>query len=213
MNKQGTPEWFAERAGKFTGCRFADVLAVSKTTGKTLKAYDDLIEQIAAERITLDFEDGLTARALRWGHEVEPFARSAYEMDTGLIVQQVGFITHPLYAFAGASPDGLVALEGGLECKCPISKTIHLARFRNGMEEEHMPQVQGAMWVTGRKWWDFVSYDPRPKGKYEHLRLFRQRIERDDAYIAKLEREVILAESRVRAILNSYTIEERKEAA
>jgi hypothetical protein len=101
MIKQGSQEWFAERAGKFTGSRFADVLARSKSSGKPLKAYDDLIEQIVAERITLDYEDGLTARALRWGHEVEPFARNAYELETGMIVQQVGFITHPLYEFAG----------------------------------------------------------------------------------------------------------------
>jgi hypothetical protein len=212
MHVQGSPEWFAERAGRFTGSRFADVLARSKSSGKPLKAYDDLIEQIAAERITLDYEDGVTARALKWGHEVEPFARNAYEMETGLIVQQVGFIVHPQFDFAGASPDGLIGLDGGLEIKCPISKTVHLARIRNGMEEDHMPQVQGAMWVTGRKWWDFISYDPRPKGQYEHLRLFRQRVMRDQAYIDRLEREVILAEAHVRDILKSYNLEERKAA-
>jgi predicted phage-related endonuclease len=212
MSIQGSPEWFAERAGKFTGSRFADVLARSKSTGKHLKAYDDLIEQIAAERITLDYEDGVQAKALKWGHEVEPFARNAYEVETGLIVQQVGFIIHPKYDFAGASPDGLVGMDGGIEIKCPISKTVHLARFRNGMEEDHMPQVQGAMWVTGRKWWDFISYDPRPKGPYEHLRLYRQRVMRDQAFIDHLEREVIVAEARVREILKSYHLEERKAA-
>jgi hypothetical protein len=212
MHAQGSPEWYAERAGKFTGSRFADVLARSKSSGKPLKAYDDLLEQIAAERVTLDYEDGLTARALKWGHEVEPFGRNAYEVETGNIVQQVGFIVHPQFDFAGASPDGLVGLDGGLEIKCPISKTVHLARFRHGMEEDHLPQVQGAMWVTGRKWWDFISYDPRPKGQYEHLRLFRQRVMRDQAYIDNLQREVILAEARVREILKSYHLEERKAA-
>lgn len=68
------------------------------------------------------------------------------------------------------------------------------------------------MWVTGRKWWDFVSYDPRPKGQYEHLRLFRQRVMRDQAYIDNLQREVILAEAQVREILKSYHREERKAA-
>ena len=56
------------------------------------------------------------------------------------------------------------------------------------MPEEHAAQVQGCMWLTGRKYWDFVSYDPRMP---EPLRLYVQRIERDDAYIAELESEVV----------------------
>lgn len=212
MVEQGSVEWFAERSGKFTGSRFADVLARSKSTGKPTKAYQDLIDQIVAERITQEYEDGVNAKSLKWGIEVEPFARHAYEVETGLIVQKAGFITHPDYPFAGASPDGLIGRDGGLESKCPISKTIHLARFRHGMEEEHMPQVQGAMWVTGRQWWDFISYDPRPKGKYERFRLYIQRIERDESFIQNLEKEVLYAEQLVREILKSYDTEERAAA-
>lgn len=212
MAEQGTPEWFAERSGRFTGSRFCDVMSVSKTTGKPTKAFYDLIDQIVAERITQDYEDGVNAKQLKWGTEVEPFARSAYEMETGLIVQQVGFITHPDFPYAGASPDGLIGTDGGLEIKSPYSKTVHLARFRTGMEEDHIPQVQGAMWVTGRKWWHFCSYDPRPKGKYERFRLFIQRVERDQDYIDRLEKQVNYAEQLVREIMKTYDHEERKAA-
>ncbi len=55
------------------------------------------------------------------------------------------------------------------------------------MPPDHMAQVQGVMWIADRQWLDFVSYDPRMP---ERLRLFKQRIPRDDAFIATLEQEV-----------------------
>ena len=65
---------------------------------------------------------------------------------------------------------------------------MHLATIRDGMPEEHKPQVQGCMWVTGRNRWHFVSFDPRMP---EHLRLYRQVIERDEEYIKNMEVEIV----------------------
>ncbi|HYD34141.1 MAG TPA: YqaJ viral recombinase family protein [Methylophilaceae bacterium] len=200
MSEQRSPEWFKERAGKFTGSRFVDVLARHKTTGKPLKCYHDLIWQLVVERMTGQPKDSVDGIALKWGRDVEPYAREAYEFETGLIVIESDFITHPQYDFVGASPDGLVGTDGGLEMKCPKDSGIHLERFESGMdEEEFMPQVMGCLWVTGRKWWDWVSYDPRMP---EEFRLYRQRITRDDEYIAKLEKSVLEAEELVKEKLN-----------
>jgi hypothetical protein len=202
--EQRTEQWYQDRSGKFTGSRFKDLLATDKH-GKPLKAYHDLIIQIVGERLTGRYqESGMDSYALRHGREVEPYAREEYELQTGLIVAQASFIQHPTYKFVGASPDGLVTEDGGVEIKCPKDWDIHLARFEFGMEDEHMPQVQGCMWVTKRKWWDFVSYDPRVN---EHLRFYRQRVWRDDAYIAQLDRAVMLAEHEVRERLKNYTPE------
>ena len=88
---------------------------------------------------------------------------------------------------AGASPDGYVSDDGGLEIKCPYQTAIHIETLQKGMPKEHTPQVQGCMWISGRQWWDFVSYDPRLP---EALQLYVQRIERDQAFIDKLEEEV-----------------------
>lgn len=180
---QRTEEWFSDRAGKFTGSRFVDVLARAKKDGKPLKAFYDVVEQVVVERIYGQPVDGAEGAALRWGTDVEPFARAAYELETGNVVVESGFIQHPDLSHVGCSPDGLVGGDGGIEMKCPKNPAIHLKRFSAGMEEEHMPQVQGCMWVTGREWWDFVSYDPRAP---EHLRIYIQRIERDEAFIANL---------------------------
>lgn len=197
---QRTDAWFADRAGKFTGSRFVDVMARAKKDGKPLKAFYDVIEQVVVERIYGQPVEGAEGAALRWGQDVEPFARAAYELETGLVVVESAFITHGQFEFAGCSPDGLVGDDGGLEMKCPKNPAIHLKRFSDGMEEEHLPQVQGCMWVTGRQWWDFVSYDPRAP---EHLRIYIQRIPRDDAYIANLQSSVIEAESKAIELIGS----------
>lgn len=191
---QRTEEWHQARCVKFTGSRFVDVMARNKKTGEPLKAYHDLIMDIVVERMTQKPIEGPTGYALQWGTDVEPFAREAYELETGLPVAESGFIVHPLHDFAGCSPDGLVGDHGGLEMKCPKSSAIHLERFIEGVPAEYVPQIQGCMWVTGRQWWDFVSFDPRMPESHQ---LFVRRVERDESYINKLAIAVLEAEQLV----------------
>jgi hypothetical protein len=197
-SEQRTESWYQDRSGKFTGSRFVDLLKAP-----ALKGYKDLIIQVVGERLTGRHQDNnMDSFSLRHGREVEPYGRQAYELETGEIVVEAPFIQHPIYKFVGASPDGLVGVDGGIEIKCPKDWDIHLARFEFGMEEEHMPQVQGCMWVTGRKWWDFVSYDARVN---EYLRFYRQRVWRDEEYIARLDKAVMLAEHEVRERLKNFS--------
>jgi putative phage-type endonuclease len=197
--EQRSPEWFAARAGKFTGSKFEALLARNKKTGEPLKAYHDLIWQVVVERMTKQPVEGATGFALQWGQDVEPFAREAYEFETGNIVTESEFIVHPQYDFAGASPDGLIGDDKGLEMKCPKNSAIHLERFISGVPEEYIPQIQGSMWVTGRKYWDFVSYDPRMP---ESHRLLIITVDRDEEYIAKLEAAILLAEVEAQNLFN-----------
>ena len=192
MSEQGSQEWLAERAGKWTGSKFVDVMAISERTGKPLKARSDAVWQVVVERMTGQAIEGPGGFALAWGHEVEQFARDAYELETGNVVQQVGFIEHQAFPFAGASPDGLIDNDGGLELKCPRDSRIHLDRFLSGVPAEYIPQIQGCMWVTGRQWWHFASYDPRMP---ESHRLLIIKVPRDDAVIAKIQAAVLAAET------------------
>jgi len=194
---QRTEQWFFDRSGKFTGSRFIDLLS-----DPTTKAYKDLIKTIVGDRLSGQYQDkGIDSKSLKHGREMEPYAVEEYELQTGLLVSPAAFIKHSLIPFVGASPDGLIGLDGGLEIKCPWNRDIHLARFVDGMEADHLPQVQGCMWVTGRKWWDFVSFDSRV---LPHLRFYRQRIYRDEEYIAKLEKAAMVAEFAVRERLKMY---------
>ena len=192
MSEQGSQEWLAERAGKWTGSKFVDVMAISERTGKPLKARSDAVWQVVVERMTGQAIEGPGGFALAWGHEVEQFARDAYELETGNVVQQVGFIEHQEFPFAGASPDGLIDDDGGLELKCPRDSRIHLDRFLSGVPAEYIPQIQGCMWVTGRQWWHFASYDPRMP---ESHRLLIIKVPRDEAVIANIQEAVLAAET------------------
>lgn len=141
--------------------------------------------QLVAERLTGQPVEGFRNAAMERGQLLEPEARQAYEAQTGNLVEQAGFLSHK--EWVGCSPDGLIDADGGLEIKCPDNPVIHVQALHGGMPAEHMAQIQGAMWVTGRQWWDFVSFDPRMP---EKLQLYTQRIKRDDAYITRLEEEV-----------------------
>lgn len=196
---QRTDAWHAERAGKFTGSKFVDVLARNKTTGKPLKSYTDLIWQVVVERMTGQAVEGPSGFALQWGTDVEPFARGAYELETGNTVTESGFIQHPEFAFVGCSPDGLIGADGGLEMKCPKSSAVHLERFISGVPDEYRPQIQGCMWVTGRAWWSFVSYDPRMP---ESHRLLEITVKRDQEFIDTLQAAVLEAEVAAQALYN-----------
>ncbi len=186
MIAQGSEAWLAERAGHATASRFRDILAQIRS-GEAASRRNYRVTLIT-ERLTGTPTNGYVNAAMTWGKDQEPYARMAYEAATGALVEEVGFIRDPRMAFCGCSPDGLIGADGGIEIKCPFESSVHVETLlARHMPPEHAPQVQGCMWVTGRRWWDFISYDPRMP---EHLRLFVQRIERDNAFIARLETEV-----------------------
>lgn len=159
---QRTAEWFEARTGCLTASAVADILT-SKKTGKYNKSRESLMNTIIAERVSGNARDNFTSAAMQWGIDHEDEARTAYEVHTGNLVELTGFIPHPEVKYLGASPDGLIDDDGILEIKCPNPAT-HISYLRGGVvPEEYRPQVLLQLVVTGRKWCDFVSYDPRAK--------------------------------------------------
>lgn len=219
MIEQRSSEWFDARAGRITASRMCDVMAFTAGEGEwksgprkgqakvatPLKARTDYIRQLATERHTGLVKNQVKAAALAWGQEIEPEAQSAYEVARGVLVNAAGFVLHPLYDFIGASPDFLVGQEGGGEIKCPYSRDTHMDTLLDGLPPEHIEQIQGGLWVTGRQWWDFVSFQPDFP---ESTRIYIQRVERDEDYIAKLAEACISLESEVQAILEKLQTQE-----
>lgn len=185
---QGTPAWHLERSGCATASRFVDIIAVSKRDGAPLKARTDYMWTVATERIYQTATESVQAKSLDWGKELEPFAIQAYEVETGNVIIPSGFVLHPTIAYCGGSPDGLIGKVGGIEVKCPKDRRVHMQTWRNGMPEDHIPQVQGNIWISDLEWLDFISYDPRAPAKF---RLYIQRIWRDEKYILALASHVI----------------------
>jgi hypothetical protein len=108
-------------------------------------------------------------------------------MEKGVEVELVGFVLHPAIKRAGSSPDGLVGESGLVEFKVPNTTTHLEYLLAEVVPEEYKPQMMFQMACTGRKWCDYVSYDPRlPDG----VNLFVIRFERDDKVIGEMEREV-----------------------
>ena len=93
---QRTEDWHADRAGKWTGSKFVDVLARNKKTGEKLKSYYDLIWQVVVERMTGKAVEGPTGFALAWGVDVEPYAAEAYELETGNVIAGTPKVFAPL---------------------------------------------------------------------------------------------------------------------
>ena len=184
--EQGTPEWFAARLGKATGSRIADIIAKTKTGYSTSRA--NYAAQLVCERLTGKVAESFTNAAMQWGTETEPLARAAYEVKTGEMVDQIGFVGHPSIENSGASPDGLVGLFGMLEIKCPNTATHIETLLSQQVPTKYITQMQWQMACAGRQWCDFVSFDPRMP---ENLQLFIKRVEYDPPYVAMLEKEVI----------------------
>lgn len=185
MSEQGTKDWFAERCGKATGSRIADVVARTKTGwGAGRKNY---MAQLIAERLTGEVAESYTNAAMQWGIDTEPEAVAAYAFLTGRDVQEVGFVPHPTIEDSGASPDRLVNDDGLIEVKCPNTATHIDTLLGQKIDRRYLIQIQWQLACTGRQWCDFASYDPRLPG---HLSIFIQRVERDDKWIAELESDV-----------------------
>ena len=185
MTEQRTEAWFAERLGKVTASRVADVVARTKTGYAASRA--NYMAELVCERLTGQKAESFTNAAMQWGIDQEPFARDAYSARTGHLVIETGFAPHPRIAMSGASPDGLITPGGCLEIKCPNTATHIEWLLNQEPPQKYYLQMQWQMACTASDWCDWVSYDPRMP---ESLRLLIVRISRDDDAVNMLEHEV-----------------------
>lgn len=186
MIEQGSADWFAQRCGKATASRVADIVAKTKTGYSASRA--NYCAQLVVERMTGVVAESYTNAAMQHGIDTEPEARDAYCFYQNATVKLAEFVLHPSINMAGASPDGYVGEDGLVEIKCPQTAGHIETLLGRAVPGKYVIQIQWQLACTGRKWADFVSYDPRMP---EHLKLFVQRVHRDDEYIAVLEEEVI----------------------
>ena len=169
--KQGTPEWLKLRSGIPTASCLHKILT---PTGKASSQADGYLAQLAAEWFLGEPIEEKSSQFMDRGTGMEPEARVWYSFETDRNVVEVGFCTTD-DGKAGCSPDGLVDEDGGLEIKCPGAAT-QMDYFLNGVEKEYRVQVQGNLWITGRKWWQLLVYNP-------YLPKAMPVFERDDKYI------------------------------
>ena len=184
--EQGSIDWLQSRVGRATASRFSDVMA-SIRSGEAASRKNYRAE-LVVERLTGQPVESYKSPAMEWGNEYEPVARLKYELTTGNNVDECGLFLHNSI-MAGASPDGLVNDDGLLEIKCPNTAT-HIETLRKQeVPRQYYWQVMGQLWITGRKWCDFVSYDPRLS---QNAQYFCTRVLRDEDAISDLEDNIVM---------------------
>jgi len=212
FHPQGSEGWHAARAGVITGSMFAtarEKLKIGANKGQPSASAGDYAFRLAVERISgKPLDEGFETWAMRRGHELEPAARFEHEMAIGVVVEPVGFITTDDGKF-GASADGFIGQDGGAEYKCLVDPSRLRKVLLTGDISEFLDQIQGGMWITGRKWWDFCLYCPALESI--GLQLWHRRVERDDNYIEQLEADLIEFEKLVSQ--NEDSLRSYREAA
>lgn len=190
--EQGTDEWQSIRLGKFTGSDFHTLLGKSK-------AAQDIIYKKTSERLTgsKSDSDSFSNIHTKRGHDLENDARLSYEFTTDNQVMEVGFIE--LNEFVGCSPDGLVGNDGMVEIKCKDNHNHLKSVIKNHIEPTHLTQMQFNMFVSDRKWCDYIMYNPNFSDPLHVIR-----VERDEEYINKIKNRLDELNTEVNKIINQF---------
>lgn len=174
--EQGSPEWFAVRAGLPTASSFDKIITAG---GDRSKQSSDYMDMLIAEFITK--ENCATFKGTRdteRGKELEPEAVESYELTFNTTLRKVGFITNDA-ATMGCSPDRLEGEEKGVEFKVPAGGTMIYYARTGKLADEYRVQVQGSMLVTGLRQWHIRAWHP----KMSHIDI---EVERDTGFIMKM---------------------------
>lgn len=139
---QRTDQWREARRGKITASLAGAVLGIDPHKGP-LAAFNEIMG------IKVQKDNGYMA----WGRDKEARARREYEAESGNIVLETGFWTHPELDFLGASPDGLIGANAAVEIKCPqnLPETVPL---------HHEAQMRVQLACTDREWCDYFAWTP-----------------------------------------------------
>ncbi len=197
---QGTPEWRQARCGLITASEVGKLM-----TGALMAVADNatsrgVVYNLAAQRITGYVEKGYESADMMRGSYEEALARDKYAELEMIEPRLCGFATCDIGGgvVVGCSPDALIGDNGGIEIKSR-NNGIQMSWLADDCEvpKENMPQIQACLMVTGRDWWDYVSYS-------NGLCIGIRRVFRDDAMIEKIKVACIEAESKIRAAVDEF---------
>lgn len=176
---QGSEEWLKLRLGVATASNFDKIIT---PTGKESTQFEKYALELATQTLVSEPDSSYKNEAMQRGNALEPLARQLYQENTLNFVEEITMFKSDRGDF-GYSPDGLIGEDGLLEIKCPLATTHLKYLIDNKLPSEYIPQVQGGLLVSGRKWCDFVSYHPN----FKERNMLIIRVERDEDFISKLK--------------------------
>lgn len=195
---QRSEEWHNIRLGRVGGSE-SSVLSVKGKSESGLGAaaftllYEKAYEIIQKEPV----KENIVTFAMQRGMDLEPEAIHEYELSKMVKVDQVGYILNSDYKYAGYSPDGLVGEDGLIEVKCPGNSEFMRQIITNEIPKQYFCQMQWGMFISGRKWCDYVVYNP----DYHKSPLYIDRVDRIEKTIETLKANYLAFESELDAIL------------
>ncbi len=178
---QGSEQWLKLRSGIPTSSEFDKIVTPG---GKPSKSAEGYMYTLLAERVKGRPCRQFMSDMMKRGNWIEPDAIEFYEFTRDVKTVRVGFMTNA-EGTIGASPDLLVGDDGQVEIKSPGKEEIHMSYLLGSGSpyEKHKVQMQGQLWISGRRFNDSMSFDP-------DLPPAIMRIERDEPFIAIIERLV-----------------------
>jgi len=176
--KQGTEEWLRARAGIPTASEFDALITPEFVARKGQMPHTYLCKKLAEHWQGGPLPSFAPFGAMEQGQILEQEAVPWYELEFGTTINRVGFITTD-DGRVGCSPDGLLGDDGGIEIKCPFADTHVRYLLAGEVPKDYTAQVHGSLYVTGRKWWKFVSYR-------RHFPALIVTVERDEEIMGKI---------------------------
>lgn len=191
---QGSDDWFDKRLGMVTSSNFDK--ATSKGRGKAASLTRlKYMRKLVGERDRQIVQESFSSRSMVRGSGTEQQACEYYEFVNSCTVQHVGFVERD--DDVGCSPDGLVGDDGLVEIKCPDPHT-HIGYIQDDkVPDAYIDQIQGQLWVTDRKWCDFVSFDPHMSKR----KIFVKKVYRDEKYITELHINIVMFVTELKEML------------
>lgn len=197
---QGTQEWFDARLGMLTASILKNFFTPSGKKADNEKTRLAVYE-LAAQQVSGFIELGWSSDDTERGHQDEIEARNLYSKNYAR-VQEVGFVVNNSLGFdLGCSPDGLVGADGMVEIKSRVQKhqlkTIVESTDEAPIPSDHAIQVQTGLFVTGRKWCDYITY-------CAGMPMTVIRAHRDEEVIAEIIKSATAAENQINKIVDEY---------
>jgi len=190
---QGSPEWFNMRVGKVTASH-------AQAIGNNGKGLDTYLLEVVSEMFSSAQKDQYSNEHTERGNELEPLARSMYELQKNVEVEEIGFAEYN--DFVGCSPDGLVGDDGMIEIKCPDDKTYFNLLMNENIDSSYIWQCQMNLLILEKKWCDLIFYNPNFEKSMKIFRLKpdKEMFSRLKEGFAKAEKEIIRMISKYKEI-------------